>query len=184
MRSRMFLLLVLAAFAFALVACSWHASGSGLVTYRECIGEYCSEGEIEVPDSRLSFGGVGLCKDVEADETFDWPHAHFSGQFQMNAPDQHIRAHLVMDTEADAYAGEEYGVWTCDEYAQMIDMVHQFSFVGEFTEQPQGTSGTAQVILVPWEDYFQVQVILNPGDYHSWMWSGHIEQGKLSLIPG
>jgi hypothetical protein len=176
-------LFVLAVMLAALSACSFHVGGTGSVTYRECIGEYCSEGEVEVPDSQLMIGGVVRCTDVAADEAIDRTHAHFNGQFQMNAPDQDFRAHLVVNYEASAYAGEEYGVWTCADYRQMSSTINQFHFIGQFTEQPAGASGTAQVVIVPGEDAYQVQLSLNPGDYHNWMWAGYIDLGDFGLIP-
>jgi hypothetical protein len=88
-----------------------------------------------------------------------------------------------MDQEAIGFAGEQYGVWTCDEYAETGSSFNQFHFFGDFRQQPRGDSGTGQVIIQPRDDGFYVQVILNRGDYDSIDWFGYIEQGSFGLIP-
>jgi len=90
----------------------------------------------------------------------------------------------LLEEEAWEYYGQNYGIWTCDDYSEVGSMSPgDFQFDGTYWSQPKGDTGHASVRVQNREDGFYIQITLNRGDYDQLNWYGFIDQGNFNLIP-
>lgn len=175
---KLMLVALLLLVTWTLASCSWRAGGGGDLFhqfhYREGFGE--TEYWVEVGEQPVRFGGVAHCVD-------NGSYVTFTGEFQLNVPEQAFRAHAVMD-----YPSWDYS--NCDEVGPLG--VTEGKFYGRFRQQPEGIQGTADVNFYreQEDDRYYISVVLYVDTEYWWpagvdtlQWYGPIEIGRFKSIP-